>query len=93
MNSFWTGKRVLLTGHTGFKGSWLSLWLNKMGAEVFGYSLAPEDNPSLFEQLGLAGKVHHQEDDICDAEAIAKYVNVIRDLEKLLQDSAGNTNP
>ena len=74
LNSFWTGKRVLLTGHTGFKGSWLSLWLNKMGAEVFGYSLAPEDNPSLFEQLGLAGKVHHQEDDICDADAIAKYV-------------------
>jgi len=74
LNSFWAGKRVLLTGHTGFKGSWLSLWLHKMGAEVFGYSLTPEDNPSLFEQLGLADKIHHQVNDISDADAITKYV-------------------
>ena len=74
LNSFWTEKRVLLTGHTGFKGSWLSLWLHKMGAEVFGYSLAPEENPSLFEQLGLRDKVYHQVNDICDADSIAKYV-------------------
>jgi CDP-glucose 4,6-dehydratase len=50
MNSiFWKGKRVLLTGHTGFKGSWLSLWLQSMGAQVVGYALAPPTNPSLFE--------------------------------------------
>lgn len=47
--SFWNGKRVLLTGHTGFKGSWLSLWLQSMGAEVAGYALAPPTNPNLFE--------------------------------------------
>ena len=60
-SGLYAGKKVIITGNTGFKGSWLSLWLNKMGAEVFGYSLAPVDNPSLFEQLGLADKVHHQE--------------------------------
>ena len=46
---FWQGKRVLLTGHTGFKGSWLSLWLQSMGAHVVGYALAPPTNPSLFD--------------------------------------------
>jgi CDP-glucose 4,6-dehydratase len=46
---FWRGKRVLLTGHTGFKGGWLSLWLQSMGAEVVGYALPPLTNPSLFE--------------------------------------------
>jgi len=47
--TFWQGKKVLLTGHTGFKGSWLSLWLQSMGAQVVGYALAPPTNPSLFE--------------------------------------------
>jgi CDP-glucose 4,6-dehydratase len=46
---FWRGKRVLLTGHTGFKGSWLALWLQSMEAQVVGYALAPPTNPSLFE--------------------------------------------
>ena len=46
---FWQGKRVLITGHTGFKGSWLSLWLQSMGADVVGYALTPPTNPSLFE--------------------------------------------
>jgi CDP-glucose 4,6-dehydratase len=46
---FWQDKRVLLTGHTGFKGSWLSLWLQSMGAHVVGYALAPPTNPSLFD--------------------------------------------
>ena len=47
--AFWEGKSVLLTGHTGFKGSWLSLWLQSMGAEVVGYALAPPSDPNLFE--------------------------------------------
>lgn len=51
--SFWKDKRVFLTGHTGFKGSWLSLWLTYMGASVFGYALTPPTNPSLFEVLKL----------------------------------------
>jgi CDP-glucose 4,6-dehydratase len=51
---FWQGKRVLLTGHTGFKGSWLSLWLQSMGAQVTGYALSPPTNPSLFEIAEVA---------------------------------------
>jgi CDP-glucose 4,6-dehydratase len=47
--AFWHGKRVLLTGHTGFKGSWLSLWLQSMGTQVVGYALPPPTNPSLFD--------------------------------------------
>lgn len=52
--SFWKGRRVFLTGHTGFKGSWLSLWLHTLGAEVTGYALAPPTSPSLFEGAGVA---------------------------------------
>ncbi len=52
--AFWQGKRILLTGHTGFKGSWLSLWLQSMGAQVTGYALAPPTNPSLFEIAEVA---------------------------------------
>lgn len=51
---FWQDKRVLLTGHTGFKGSWLSLWLQSMGAKVVGYALTPPTNPSLFEVAKVA---------------------------------------
>lgn len=51
---FWQGKKVLLTGHTGFKGSWLSIWLHSMGAQVVGYSLAPPTSPSLFELADIA---------------------------------------
>ncbi len=48
-HNFWKGKKVLLTGHTGFKGSWLSIWLKKLGVDLIGYSLEPETNPSLFQ--------------------------------------------
>ena len=52
-SEFWKGRRVLLTGHTGFKGSWLALWLIEMGAQVTGVGLDPDTNPNLFDQLGL----------------------------------------
>jgi CDP-glucose 4,6-dehydratase len=52
--TFWKGRRVFLTGHTGFKGSWLSLWLETIGAEVTGYALEPPTQPSLFEQASVA---------------------------------------
>ena len=57
--SFWTGKRVLVTGHTGFKGSWLSLWLSELGAQVAGLALAPDTTPALFDQLGLEARLDH----------------------------------
>lgn len=70
---FWAGKRVLLTGHTGFKGSWLSLWLEKLGAEVTGISLAPSTDPSLFSlaQPKLAASHFH---DIRDADTMRQLI-------------------
>jgi CDP-glucose 4,6-dehydratase len=50
-NNFWVGKRVLITGHTGFKGSWISLWLSELGAELFGLSLDPDSDPSLWNEI------------------------------------------
>ncbi|MEY4295222.1 MAG: hypothetical protein RLY82_910 [Pseudomonadota bacterium] len=52
--NFWRGRRVFLTGHTGFKGSWLSLWLQSLGAELTGFALAPPTKPSLFEEAHVA---------------------------------------
>ena len=69
---FWQGKRVYLTGHTGFKGSWLSLWLADMGATVRGYALNPPTNPSLFEEAKVAEKVESQIGDIRDYESLKK---------------------
>jgi CDP-glucose 4,6-dehydratase len=64
--SFWKGRRVFLTGHTGFKGSWFSLWLNSLGATVTGYALDPPTQPNLFEQAQIAGTVHTISADIRD---------------------------
>ena len=75
LSVFWKDKRVLLTGHTGFKGSWLALWLRSMGAEVFGFSLAPDTTPSLFEQLGLEQLISHTVGDIRDAEALSAHID------------------
>ena len=69
-SSFWKSKKVLITGHTGFKGSWLSLWLNEMGADVLGVSLAPTTKPNLFELAELGKRFRSV---ICD----------IRDQQKL----------
>lgn len=63
-SEFWNGKKVFLTGHTGFKGSWLSLWLLEMGAILKGYSLEPSTNPSLFEELSLNKKMISEIGDI-----------------------------
>lgn len=69
--SFWSGKTVLLTGHTGFKGSWLSLWLQSMGAKVIGFALAPLTNPSLFDVARVAEGMTSIEGDIRDYAALA----------------------
>jgi CDP-glucose 4,6-dehydratase len=64
------GRRVFVTGHTGFKGSWLSLLLTLAGAEVMGYALAPITTPNHFDMLGLAGKMHHVVGDVTDGASI-----------------------
>ena len=72
--SFWRGKRVLLTGHTGFKGGWLALWLHRMGAEITGLSLAPNTTPSLFELAGIEEVSNSIMCDVRDASAVAEVV-------------------
>ena len=68
------GKRVMVTGHSGFKGSWIAEWLLSLGAEVAGYSLAPDTNPSHFDILGLSGRIRHVVGDVRDAASIAALV-------------------
>ena len=68
---FWRGKRVLVTGHTGFKGGWLSVWLQMLGAEVTGFSLAPPTTPSFFETVGVARSVVSVIGDIRDGALFA----------------------
>jgi CDP-glucose 4,6-dehydratase len=72
--SFWKGRRVFLTGHTGFKGSWLSLWLNALGSEVTGYALDPPTRPNLFEQAGVSGSVRTIRADVRDLPRLASAV-------------------
>ena len=67
---FWRDKKVFLTGHTGFKGSWLSLWLSDMGATVKGYALAPNTSPSLFEEARVSNVLDSQIGDIRDLDQL-----------------------
>jgi CDP-glucose 4,6-dehydratase len=62
------GKRILITGHTGFKGSWLSLWLKELGGDVIGYALEPPTKPNLFESINLKEKITHVIGDIRDED-------------------------
>ena len=71
---FWRGKRVLLTGHTGFKGAWMAIWLWHLGARVTGLSLAPHTKPSLFEEAGLADLLDHHVADIRSPSEVSKLV-------------------
>lgn len=72
--TFWNGKRVLLTGHTGFKGSWLALWLARKGARITGIALEPDTDPALFAQLDLARDLDHRICDIRDADTVRTIV-------------------
>jgi CDP-glucose 4,6-dehydratase len=71
---FWAGKRVLITGHTGFKGGWLCLWLHRMGAQVLGYALNPPTHPSLFETARVGEAVESVIADVRDPERISGVV-------------------
>ena len=73
-SQFWRGKKVFVTGHTGFKGSWLSLWLTHMGAEVKGFSLKPPTTPSLFEVANVANGIDSEIGDIRDRDSIYKSI-------------------
>ena len=65
------GRRVLLVGDTGFKGSWLALWLSELGAEVTGFALPPDEDRPLFADLGLGGVIRHVDGDIRGRRAVA----------------------
>jgi CDP-glucose 4,6-dehydratase len=71
---FWRGQRVLVTGHTGFKGAWAALWLSEMGAAVTGLALAADQTPSLFELAGVAGLVDSHILDLRDRAAVADFI-------------------
>ena len=75
-NNIYVGKKVFLTGHTGFKGSWLSLWLTKLGAEVCGYSLEPNTEPSMFDVLKIGKRISKSViGDILDYDKLSKTIN------------------
>jgi CDP-glucose 4,6-dehydratase len=74
LSDCYRNKRVLLTGHTGFKGAWLAEWLLSLGAEVHGYALEPATEPALFNQLGLASRLHHQVGDIRHRELFREAI-------------------
>lgn len=71
---FWQGKKVLITGHTGFKGSWLSLWLQSLGSELAGYALAPSTEPSLFHLAGVADGMISILGDLADLDRLQQAV-------------------
>ena len=75
---FWRGKRVLLSGHTGFKGAWLALWLHRLGAHVVGVALPPVTQPHLFGLAGVAGLLEQHHCDIRDAPTVARCVRQAR---------------
>jgi CDP-glucose 4,6-dehydratase len=76
--SFWRGKRVLLTGHTGFKGAWLTLWLHRLGATVTGLSLPPATKPSLFTLADVERLCQSHICEIRDAGAVANLIKTVR---------------
>jgi CDP-glucose 4,6-dehydratase len=72
------GRRVLVTGDTGFKGAWLCAWLRELEAEVTGFALPPPTDPSLFQQAGLGGRLRHVEGDVRDLAAVRAVVEASR---------------
>lgn len=75
---FYKGKKVLVTGHTGFKGSWLSIWLTRMGAEVYGYALEPETEYDNFNTCRISEIMHHRIGDVRDRKALADYFTEVQ---------------
>ena len=78
LSNFWLGKKVLVTGHTGFKGSWLSIMLHRLGANVSGISLEPESQENLFSLASIDEFTDSYICDITNLEATRKIVNAIK---------------
>lgn len=78
MNDFWNGKKVLVTGHTGFKGSWMCLMLKSLGAQVFGYALKPPTEINLFDIAEIESQIESYIGDITDLEALKNTINKIK---------------
>ena len=78
ITDFWKNKRVFVTGHTGFKGSWLCLWLHRAGAQVTGYALEPPTDPSLYTAAGIGRLVESQIADIRDAALLERAIAAAR---------------
>ena len=84
-NSFWKNKRVLITGHNGFKGAWLTIWLLTLGSKVWGFSLSPQSSPNLFEEIykdsknnDLWSNFEEVNNDITKIKKISSYVNLVK---------------
>lgn len=77
-SNIYKNKKVLLTGHTGFKGSWMAIWLKELGADVFGYSLEPYTSKDNFVTTGLAKKINHHIGDIRNKEELQQYFDKVQ---------------
>lgn len=74
IGNVFSGKTVWISGHTGFKGAWLVTWLRMLGAKVYGFALEPPTKHALFDQLGLAGDIHHEIGEVTDPEAVRQSI-------------------
>ena len=77
-NNFFKGKKVLITGDTGFKGSWLCIWLNELGADVYGYALPPKTSNDNFSKTNLGKMIQHQDGDVRDIDSLKKFFNLVK---------------
>ena len=78
INDFYHGKRVLITGHTGFKGTWMCEVLVNLGANVYGYALNPPTEPSLFEISNMASRIHSYEGDVRNLDHLKKVFSEVQ---------------
>ena len=75
LESFWRGKTVLVTGHTGFKGGWLSFWLHNLGANVIGYSLSPNTEPNLYSTVNIESCVSTEFGDVRNLDNLTACIS------------------
>ena len=76
--NFWKNKKIFVTGHNGFKGSWLSLWLYELGTKIFGYSLKPATQPNLYSILNLDNKINSENGDIRDYNKLNEKISIVK---------------